>query len=200
MAVFSDSLYAEAGAARIPDNHDVTLHYAKHFGLRLVPFYLDKLNRVYLLRGKRVRVQAGHDVDLSQLPYEFTPEERRVGMSGLMQKYFGAAFRTMRWRFPSLLPTCSPAFSACPDSRTCSGWRSGRPPFQPACTQKLQRVPIIPIVPVPDPRLTKTLPAGTYDVGTIGMRDSKTLLLQSRDANASIMVNSNASGKSQACE
>jgi hypothetical protein len=38
----------------------------------------------------------------------------------------------------------------------------------------------------------KTLPAGTYDVGTIGMRDSKTLLLQSRDANASIMVNSNA--------
>ena len=38
----------------------------------------------------------------------------------------------------------------------------------------------------------KTLPAGTYDVGTIGMRDSKTLLLQSQDANASIMVNSNA--------
>ncbi len=38
----------------------------------------------------------------------------------------------------------------------------------------------------------KTFPAGTYDIETIGMRDSKTLLLQSRDANASIMVNSNA--------
>ena len=26
---FSDGLYAEAGAARIPDNHDLTLHYVK---------------------------------------------------------------------------------------------------------------------------------------------------------------------------
>ena len=39
---------------------------------------------------------------------------------------------------------------------------------------------------------SKTFPAGTYDVGTIGSGDRKTLLLQSRDANASIMVNINA--------
>jgi hypothetical protein len=39
---------------------------------------------------------------------------------------------------------------------------------------------------------SKTFPAGTYDVGTIGRGDRKTLLLQSRDANASIMVNINA--------
>jgi hypothetical protein len=39
---------------------------------------------------------------------------------------------------------------------------------------------------------SKTFPAGTYDVGTMGSGDSKTLLLQSRDANASIMVNINA--------
>lgn len=38
----------------------------------------------------------------------------------------------------------------------------------------------------------KTLPAGTYDVGTISSGDSKTLLLQSRDGDASMMVNSNA--------
>src|SRR6184192_4099382 len=44
---FSDGLYAEAGAARIPDNHDLTLHYVKHFGLTLVPFYPDKLARVF---------------------------------------------------------------------------------------------------------------------------------------------------------
>src|SRR5262249_32971559 len=41
---FSDGLYAEAGAARIPDNHDLTLHYAKHFGLTLVPFFPSKLD------------------------------------------------------------------------------------------------------------------------------------------------------------
>jgi len=38
----------------------------------------------------------------------------------------------------------------------------------------------------------KTLPAGTYDFGTISIGDSKTLLLQSRDGNASMMLNSNA--------
>jgi hypothetical protein len=39
---------------------------------------------------------------------------------------------------------------------------------------------------------SKTFPAGTYDVGTIDHRDSKVLLLQARDGNASMMVGSNA--------
>ena len=39
---------------------------------------------------------------------------------------------------------------------------------------------------------SKTLPAGTYDVGTIDGRDSKMLLLQGRDGNSSMMVGSNA--------
>jgi hypothetical protein len=34
-------------------------------------------------------------VDLSQLPFEFTTEEKRVGMSGLEQKYLGAALRNI---------------------------------------------------------------------------------------------------------
>jgi hypothetical protein len=38
----------------------------------------------------------------------------------------------------------------------------------------------------------KTLPAGTYDVGTIGNGNTKVLLLQSRDSNSSMMVGSNA--------
>lgn len=92
---FSDGLYAEAGAGRIPDNHDLTLHYVRHFGLTLVPFYPDELARVFFLRGKRVRIQPRSEVDLSQLPFEFTPEERRVGMSGLVQKYFGSALRNI---------------------------------------------------------------------------------------------------------
>jgi monoamine oxidase len=92
---FSDGLYAEAGAGRIPDSHELTLHYVRHFGLTLVPFYPDKLSRVFFLRGKRVRVQPRSDVDLSQLPFEFTPEERRVGMSGLVQKYLGPALRNV---------------------------------------------------------------------------------------------------------
>jgi monoamine oxidase len=88
---FSDALYAEAGAARIPDNHELTLRYIKHFGLTLVPFYPKQKDRVFLLGGKRIRVPAGADLDLSQVPLVMTPEERRLGMSGLAKKYMGEA-------------------------------------------------------------------------------------------------------------
>src|SRR5262249_58505134 len=44
---FSDGLYTEAGAARIPDNHDLTLYYVKHFCLTLVPFYPKEKSRVF---------------------------------------------------------------------------------------------------------------------------------------------------------
>jgi hypothetical protein len=39
---------------------------------------------------------------------------------------------------------------------------------------------------------SKTFPAGTYDVRTIDYLNGKTLLLQTRDASASMMVGSNA--------
>ena len=41
---FSDGLYAEAGAARIPDNHDLTLKYVKLFGVPLEPMYPSQLS------------------------------------------------------------------------------------------------------------------------------------------------------------
>ena len=39
---FSDGLIAEAGAARIPYNHDLTLGYADYFGLKIDSFYPDE--------------------------------------------------------------------------------------------------------------------------------------------------------------
>lgn len=41
---FSDGLYAEAGAARIPENHDLTLKYVKLFDVPLEPMYPSKLS------------------------------------------------------------------------------------------------------------------------------------------------------------
>jgi monoamine oxidase len=92
---FSDGLYAEAGAARIPDNHDLTLYYVKYFGLTLVPFLPNTLARVFLLQGKRISVQSRSELDLSQVPLDLTPEERRLGFSGLAEKYLGPAMRAM---------------------------------------------------------------------------------------------------------
>jgi len=36
---FSDGLFAEAGAARVPDEHDLTLKYAKQLEVALEPMY-----------------------------------------------------------------------------------------------------------------------------------------------------------------
>jgi len=41
---FSDGLYAEAGAARIPDTHDLTLKYVKLFNVPLEPMYPSRLS------------------------------------------------------------------------------------------------------------------------------------------------------------
>jgi len=53
---FSDGLYAEAGAARIPDNHELTLKYVKEFELPLEPFYPSRLSAVRFDRGRREEV------------------------------------------------------------------------------------------------------------------------------------------------
>ena len=50
---FADGLYAEAGAARIPDNHDLTHKYVKEFNLPLEPFYPNQLSALRFDRGGR---------------------------------------------------------------------------------------------------------------------------------------------------
>ncbi len=50
---FADKLYAEAGAARIPANHDQTLRYVKFFNLPLVSFYPNTSQFISFRNGKR---------------------------------------------------------------------------------------------------------------------------------------------------
>ena len=90
---FSDGLYAEAGAGRIPETHDLTLKYAKLFGLTLEPFYPNQGASLYYLRGKRIKLRPGEDLDLSQLAFDLTPEERRLGLDGLEEKYLDPALK-----------------------------------------------------------------------------------------------------------
>jgi monoamine oxidase len=92
---FADGLYAEAGAARILDNHDLTLHYVKQFGLNFVPFFPKEQASVFLLKGKRIPAKSRTELDLFQVPLDLTPEERRLGMTGLGEKYLGPAMRVM---------------------------------------------------------------------------------------------------------
>ena len=90
---FSDDLYAEAGAGRIPPDHRITMEWVKHFGLELEPFFPEGMSDVALLKGKRVKTPVGKPVDMSQVPLDLTSDERRVGLSGLDEYYYGEIMR-----------------------------------------------------------------------------------------------------------
>lgn len=71
---FSDGLYAEAGAARIPDNHDLTLKYVKLFDVPLEPMYPSRLSAL--------RIEGD--------------SKREVSMDGFTEglaQFFGSEFR-----------------------------------------------------------------------------------------------------------
>ena len=105
---FSDGLYAEAGAGRIPSTHDLTLGYVQQFNLRTVPFYPTG-KEVYLIKGKRSIVDAAHPLDMKDVGLALTGDERHIGLAGLEAAYLGDAQREVGrvaakdWPTPSLL-------------------------------------------------------------------------------------------------
>lgn len=71
---FSDGLYAEAGAARIPDDHDLTLKYVKLFGVPLEPMYPSRLSALRVAGDSRREVSM--DAFTDGLAEYFGPEFR----------------------------------------------------------------------------------------------------------------------------
>lgn len=92
---FSDGLYAEAGAGRIPETHVLTLHYVSLFGLELEPFWPTSGRQVAYLRGRRIPFARLEEIDMAAVPLALTPEERRLGFSGIDEKYVGGPLRRL---------------------------------------------------------------------------------------------------------
>jgi len=87
---FSDGLYAEAGALFIPSTHRRTLGFARQFGLALQPIFPRGSAEIYHLRGRRiVHRPALH----TTWPLDLTPDEARLGLGGMWQRYIGEAVR-----------------------------------------------------------------------------------------------------------
>jgi monoamine oxidase len=84
---FSDGLYVDTGATRIPDNHDLTMRYVKLFRLELEPFMPQGLTSVTYMSGKRMKIEQGKEADW---PLDLTAEERKLGQQGLRKKYLGS--------------------------------------------------------------------------------------------------------------
>lgn len=81
---FSDGLYAEAGAQYIPGGHDLVLRWARDLGLTLDP--VDAPPRLMHVEGRNHiagRPSSGPP------PFAFTAEERRLGLTGVLQHYLG---------------------------------------------------------------------------------------------------------------
>ncbi len=105
-APFDDGLYAEAGATRIPDNHDLTLEYCRAFDLPLVPFRQSGPSTIYYLSEKRLVAKRGQAV---AWPVSLNDAERNLSIGGLREKYImpvltgdTKGFATYDWPPPSL--------------------------------------------------------------------------------------------------
>ena len=83
---FAPGLYTEAGAESIPGVHDLTQHYARTFGLTLLPNSVPGARSLYQVRGQRIVPG-----DTATWPYELTDEERKLGLAGLFKKYIEEA-------------------------------------------------------------------------------------------------------------
>src|SRR5215470_12524114 len=55
---FAPGLYGEAGAEAIPSAHDLTQHYARTFGLKLLPNAVPGVRSFYHVRGRRITPDA----------------------------------------------------------------------------------------------------------------------------------------------
>ena len=85
---FSDGLYAEAGAGRIPADHELTMKYVRLFDLPLEPFYPTTGLFINYLGGNRYKANPGENPNMSQAPGDFSPDERKLLAGGsLDEKY-----------------------------------------------------------------------------------------------------------------
>jgi monoamine oxidase len=75
---FTDGLYAEVGAMRIPRTHDLTLAYCERFGLKLAPFTMSNPQAYVHLGGRRWRLA---EVQATPACLPFTLADSECGRS-----------------------------------------------------------------------------------------------------------------------
>ena len=85
-------LTAEAGAGRIPDTHEFTLHCAREFELELEPFRPTGLDDTYYIQGRSYRASQKAAVPW---PLDLSPEEAKAGLSGLQERYMNSVVRSL---------------------------------------------------------------------------------------------------------
>ena len=81
---YPEGMYAEAGATNVFDNHEWTMKYLKLLGVALDPMESTNGDSIYHIRGKRLVIKPGAQVDW---PLELKPEETGLSRGALWTKY-----------------------------------------------------------------------------------------------------------------
>lgn len=71
---FTEGLYAEVGAMRIPRAHSLTMAYIEKFGLKTNDFTMDNPNACYYIGGRKMRASEAQ-ADPSLMGFEVAPNE-----------------------------------------------------------------------------------------------------------------------------
>ena len=82
---FTDGLYAEVGAMRIPRAHSLTMEYIEKFGLPVNDFTMDNPNAYYYMGGRKVRAHEAAK-DPSLLGFDVAMHEKGKTASALYMK------------------------------------------------------------------------------------------------------------------
>ncbi|WP_373073362.1 flavin monoamine oxidase family protein [Zeaxanthinibacter enoshimensis] len=80
---FPEGLYADMGAARIPENHEWTMKYIKEYDLKLQLFNPVEGDYIHLMKGKRIRYNSQSPASLDNYPVNLTSEELNMGWTGI---------------------------------------------------------------------------------------------------------------------
>jgi monoamine oxidase len=86
-APFAEGMYADAGAIRIPPQHETVIQLAKEHNLNLVPFESLGGSAVITIRG--VTAQVPDELKKAAAALALKPEEQGLGQGALLQRYVG---------------------------------------------------------------------------------------------------------------
>jgi monoamine oxidase len=79
---FTEGLYAEVGAMRIPRAHQLTLEYIHKFGLKTEDFTMDNPNAFYYIGGRKIRI-AQANAEPASLGFDTSEKESNLTAGAL---------------------------------------------------------------------------------------------------------------------
>ncbi len=88
-------LYADLGAARIPENHDWTMKYINKYGLQTVPFNPTEGTFIQYMKGKRMKHTATTPVPLEDYPLKLKGKEYKLGWQNIVAQPFEPIMRQL---------------------------------------------------------------------------------------------------------